>query len=242
MQRRSMLKTIGGIGAASVLGSAGLLASTGSVAAASSDLTVSDPSTVTTDAGQLKWLAVTAELRTEWDGFDEDVHYARYIDKVTLRPNSDDLTYEINDTFTDDFGDGKSQGGDGWGGDGEYYSAAGTSGFVHVDIDWGICQANRDHLYDSGYGLPANPAPVAPLEADSDGETMDSTVVLTKQIRLYGAGTDDSGTPNNPLTGPSSPNGVDDPTAEATIDVSVTNQAATSDSDGSGSATLAGSE
>lgn len=231
MQRRDLLKTIGGIGATATVGGLGLTAMSGS-AAAQSQLAISDPSAVTTDDGSIEWVAVTAYLRTEWDGFDEAVHYARYTDKVTIRPNSENNTYTINQTLSDDLGSGKSQGGSGWGGDsgpfgGEYYSGAGTEGFIHVDIDWGICQENRSNVYNSGYGLPSNPAPVDNLEADTDGATKQSTVRLIKEVRLYDAN-------QNPLTGPNSPYGIDDPTASVDLTVSVTNQGATASDTNSG--------
>jgi hypothetical protein len=246
MQRRNLMKTLGGLAATGATAGLGISAMSGGVAAATSQLNISDPSAVTTDDGSIKWVAVQAYLRTEWDGFDEDIHYVRYIDKVTIRPNSDNNTYTINDTISDDLGDGESAGSDtddSWGGDtgwhgGEHFSPSGKEGYIHVDIDWGICQENRDNLYNNGYMLPENPAPVDNLEADTDGATKDSTVRFTKVVRLYGSGTDNNGDPNNPLTGPNSSYGVSDPTASVDLAVSVTNQegtATTADSGGSSS-------
>lgn len=236
MERRDYLKTAGGIGATGVAAGLGLATFASSGAAAAADLTIDDPAAVESDDGSIEWVAVRAYLRTEWDGFDEDVHYARYIDEVTIRPNDENHTYTIHETYTEDFDDGKDPGGDGWGGDGEHYSAAGKEGHVRVDVDWGIAQKDRENVYNEGYGLPADPAPVTDLEAGDDGETKESTVVLTKRVRLYGEGTNGEGTPNNPLTGPNSPWGLDDPTASDSITVAVTNEEATASSEGEGSA------
>lgn len=232
--RRTVLTGIGTLAA----GGAGLAAFSGSGAAAESNIAVEDAPTVTTDDGTVEWVAVKLWVRTEWDGFDSDVHYVRYTDEVTIAPNGADETYTINQTLSDDLDGGKSPGGEGWGGDdgyhgGEHYSDAGKAGYIHADVDWGIIQRNRENTYNQGYGLPNNPAPAETLFADDDGATNETLVRLDKQIRLYDAD-------ENPLTGPDGSQGVADPSVSAEFVVTVENEAANTSNAGDGEALASG--
>lgn len=226
MDRRQFLKGVGATGALSIGGGALVLSSTQSAVAAS--FTITDPSAVTSDDGSINFVRMQAAQRVEWDGFDTDVHAARYIDRVTIRPNSDNFTAKVNDSTSDDLstwsGNGDSEG---WGGDGEFTSGVGKAGFVRADIDWNI-------IGDPGASSPSEGGPrsietpadeLDRLEVDTDGETKESTVVFEKEVRLL----DSNG---NEVAGPNGP--YDAAVSSDSFTVSVTNEAATTATNGGG--------
>lgn len=74
MERRDLLKTVGGTGAAAIIGGAGLAATTGGAAAAEiGKFDISDPS-ITTDNGTITEFTVSPEVSLEYDGIDTEVH------------------------------------------------------------------------------------------------------------------------------------------------------------------------
>lgn len=74
MERRTLLKTAGSIGAAATVGGAGLAAFSGSAAAAQiNEFDIADPDVTTTDDGTIDTFTVTPDVTLEYDGIDEEV-------------------------------------------------------------------------------------------------------------------------------------------------------------------------
>jgi hypothetical protein len=230
MDRRQFLKGVGATGALTVGGGALLVSSTQSAVAA--NFSISNPSSATSDDGSLDFVRMEAAQRVEWDGFDTDVEQARYLDYVTVRPNDDNVTTKINDTTSDPLdqwsGNGDSNG---WGGAGEYTSGPGKAGFVRADIDWNIIgDPNASSPSEGGPRSIETPADeLDRLEVDTDGATKDSTVVFEKQVRLL----DGNG---NQIAGPNGP--YDAAVSSDSFTVSVTNEEATTSTNGSGTVSV----
>lgn len=226
LDRRNVLKGIGGIGATAAVGGLGFLAVSGG-ATATAGSTIDDPNAVTSDDGEVTYVAVQTTGRVEWDGFDTAAKKARMISQVRYKRNGNVLgEWTIHDTSKFDLGSS-------WGGSGEDISLtgdheSGQSGHIASDVDWGIAQKNRNNTYNNGYGLPNNPAPVNDLYAGADGSTRETKVVLETQYRLYDAG-------GGELTGT---NGYPDrPVGESRFVVEVNNQGSSTtqgDADGEG--------
>jgi hypothetical protein len=227
MQRRDILKTMGGIAGASVAGGAGFAALTGgATATAGSD--IADPPAVETDDGTIRWVAVQTTGRLTWDGFDTAAKQARIMIYVTLKQDGSNVWGEnlIHDTGMFDLTSD-------WGGSGEDISLSGDStdgqaGYIASDTDWGILQEDRNNIYNNGYPLPTDPAPVAPLTAESDGSTEQTRIVLRSVYLLFDAD-------GNELTGQSGY--PSRPESSSSFVVTVNNQTATTgfgDEDGDG--------
>lgn len=73
MNRRNLLKTVGGIGAAGAIGGPGLLALSGGAAASDISIVSTNPDTLQNDQGDLTRVTVDPELEFHWSGFDEAV-------------------------------------------------------------------------------------------------------------------------------------------------------------------------
>lgn len=233
MQRRTLLKTVGGIGTASALG-VGALALTGG-ASASTSMNISD-ATAEFDDGQLSYVAVEYAGTTSWDGFDVPVKYIEFVSEIRI-PDQGTGWHELNSSVSGELPDGWSSdgsGSDGWGGPGEYVVSYGgdedgLEGEVHTDVYWNV-------VGDAGATDPAEGAPrsietPAPwqgeLSVDTDGETQTVTLEKRSTVRFLDAD-------QNPID---PAEGVQETVATGQIDVTVTNAASTSGGDGSGDAT-----
>jgi hypothetical protein len=201
---------VGGLGAASLLGGA----------SATAGSSIADPTPVTSDDGEITYVAVQSTGRVSWDGFDTPARKARILSYVTLSRGGSELwSGEIHDT-------GKFDLTGEWGGSGEetYLNGdhhAGQSGHIASDVDWGICQRGRQNLYNGGYGLPSSPAPTDYFYADGDGSTKKTKVTLRTEYRLYNEnGQELTGTSGYP----------DRPEGEASFVVTVNNEEATTTS------------
>lgn len=189
--RRKVLGTVGGL----AIAGSGLAALTGG-ATATAGTSIEDPETAESDDGEISYVAVQTTGRLTWDGFDEPAKQARILTYVTLKQDGEAVWGEnlINDT-------GQFELNSSWGGEGEDVSLTGDhedgrEGYIASDVDWGICQENRENNYNDGYGLPQNPAPTSPFTAGSDGEKESTRVVLRSVYMLF----DENG---NELTGQS---------------------------------------
>jgi hypothetical protein len=213
LRRRTALKGAATSGALALGGGALFAFGTGPALAA--NFNISGPVEVTSDDGSLNYVRVQANHTLEWDGQETDVEYLRYIDRITVRPNSDDVTRTINDTTSDHLSNWSSQGdgSDGWGGPDEFASGPGKAGSAHTGIDWNVIGGQPRSI--------ESPAQLTHLlESDTDGETKESLVVLEKEVRL--------------LDG--NENEVNRATASADFVVRVTNEEATTSSTGNGNA------
>lgn len=224
VSRRGVLK-VGATAGAFAIGGTALLSQSESAVAATFSISDADPET--SDDGSLNYVRLQANHRVEWDGFDTDVEYIRYVDKVTVRPGDQNRTAVVNDTTSDHLdnwsGDGDSNG---WGGDGEYTGGAGKAGYARADVDWNIIgDPNASDPAEGGPRSIESPADLLYLlEEDTDGETKQSQVVFEKQARLLDA----------------NQNEIDRSVVSDGFLVEVTNEEATTDAGGSGDASADG--
>lgn len=72
MQRRTFMRTVGGIGAATAIGGAGIAFTSGGAAASTIDIEGGNPS-VSNDRGDLSELTVDPQFTVEWENFDDVV-------------------------------------------------------------------------------------------------------------------------------------------------------------------------
>jgi len=228
LTRRTALKGLGGAAGTALVGGTGLAAFAGG-ASATAGGTIDDPDVAVSDDGEIQYVAVQSTGRLNWDGFDQPARKARLISRVTVNASDGNgpETYEIHDTGKFDLAQ------ESWGGDGEEISLVGDhedgqAGYIASDVDWGIIQANSENTYNSGYGLPTDPAPASRLYADADGSQKTTTVTLKSLYILYNEnGAELTGTDGYP----------DRPTFSASFDVTVKNEKATTsggDSDAQG--------
>lgn len=186
LTRRSALKAAGlGAGTLAAGGGVLLLGSSGAIA---SSMTIQDAETETTDDGQLNYVRLQLDHDLTWDGFEEDVEYIRYVDSVTVRPNDENVTRQVNDTTSDHLDNWSSEGSgdDGWGGPDEYASGAGKAGSAHTGIDWNIIgDPDASDPENGGARSIEEPADLLQyLEADDDGQTKESLVQFHKKVLL----------------------------------------------------------
>lgn len=192
MERRTLLKTAGGIGATATIGSLGLFALSGSAAAgATGNMNYGDASVISDD-GTVEYVAIYGDSEVTWDGFDEPAEEVAIV--MEARFHGDDGWTELYTTGhrpLDDFG----------GNDevvtigdedtdeataGTIYSAIGldSNGEHDETIDWHIVGDDPD-----GYGLPQESLDPANLSVDQDG----SSDTFTLQIRTTYTWYDGSG-------------------------------------------------
>lgn len=243
MERRSLLKTIGGIGTASVLGvGASVTAFSGGAVAASSSLNIGNAG-VTNDDGDVTQVAVTIGHTAQWDGFDIPVDAAAYRD-VIKKVNGDGsiaashVLYDNTDSpvlLSNWSSDGS--GSDGWGGPDEHTSGPGTSGNVNAGIDWVVLAEDPSSAAKS----VESPGDIANFDLDnpSDGTDKSTTLRYVKQVYFYTEDSSGSYTADDGST-TLSQMGSDDGTMAKTesqgdFTVTSTNEGATVSSGGSGS-------
>jgi len=197
MERRTLLKGVSGVGATVAVGGFGLSAFTGG--AADTSLEATDPEAVTTDDGQIKYVAFGGRLRFEWDGLDNVATYGWY--KTETRVNTggswtDWRTHgsagygELGDGSGGD-GDGEFEEGetDGWGGNNDSNSGSGTDGFFQFKYgDYAIAG--------SGSGLSdfQNKYDPSVFEADTDGGKQETQIQFRKTCRVYAGEPGNGGT------------------------------------------------
>lgn len=178
MQRRQLLKGAGAAGATAAAGGVGLFALTGGGAAADTNLEATDPSAVTTDDGEIVYVAFGGRLRFEWDGLDDEATYGRY--KVESR-------VDTGNGFSNWRSHGSDYGelGASWGGSNDYTGDTGTDGLFQ--FKYGSPYGQDDYaIAGSGQNtLPAdNKYDKSIFEADTDGgnQTTDVQFRMTCQV------------------------------------------------------------
>jgi len=242
LDRRTVLKTIGGASATAALGGSALLAAT-TPAAASASLNVNiDNTTYSGDQGDLDWVGVDAEKTIKWDGFDVPVHYIGFKHELSTDANKDGwhvlygdgsggpaISAHLDDWRHKDGGHGGT-----WASDDEYVSSHGgdkgeyLTGEAHAGVKWEIVNDGTWHDYGYANGGPQTPPEWASdLSESDDGATNTSTITWKTTLSFY---TDDGGTPVQ-ITGD---DGVPEVVGMDDITVTVTNEGGqiTSSSDG----------
>ncbi|KTG10419.1 hypothetical protein AUR64_12710 [Haloprofundus marisrubri] len=85
MQRRTLIKSVAGIGGASALGFGGIAAFSGTAAANVTTNFSANEVTLTNDTGDLSKLFITPTFRVEWEGFDQPVGKVRVLVEARAR-------------------------------------------------------------------------------------------------------------------------------------------------------------
>jgi len=221
VDRRTVLKSLGGAVGVGLVGGTGMMALSGG-ASATAGSSIDNPTAVSSDDGKITYVAVQTTGRLTWDGFDKAAKKARM--KIWVKYKRDGSVfkdYYIHDTKKFDLTQSK------WGSNGDETSLsgdheAGQEGYIASDVDWGIAQKGRQHVYDNvhqdDYPLPNDPAKTQPLYATDDGSSKETRVILEAEYRLYDAdGNELTNTEGYP----------DRPTHSSDFKVTVNNEAST---------------
>ena len=251
IDRRSVLK---GLGGAAVLGTVGTAAFAGSGAAQSSiDVSITGAE-IKNDAGDVDWIGVEAEKTIKWDGFDVPVDYIAFKHEITIEDGGETEWHTLYDNNHEiAHGSWKTpdpnllnwsgeNGSDGWGGAGEYVSEYtssdddlnGTKGTAHANIKWAVIDEGQEADDAERWYSVQEAAPWAErLSVDKDGKQT-KHVLKWKTTLTYYTDAYDTDTPAKikPDDG--------DPTATGTerFGITVTNEAATTgETNSNGSAT-----
>jgi len=183
MQRRSLLKTVGGIGAASAAGGLGVFVMMGNAAAADAELEGISPDAVTTDDGKVQYVSFGGRLRFEWDGLDSEATYGYYKTETRIW---------LGDGWSDWRSHGSKFGqlGADWGGGNDYTEETGTEGMFQFKFgeeygqqDYAIAGTGED-VIDSDDGVQ-NPYDTSYFEADTDGGKEETGVQFRMTCAVY---------------------------------------------------------
>jgi hypothetical protein len=175
IDRRTVLKGTGTLAATALAG----VAFAGQTTAANTSLEASNPSAVTTDDGEIKYVAFGGRLRFTWDGLDEEATYGWY--KVESRVNTGSGWSNWR-SHGADYG----QLGDSWGGSNDSTGDTGTDGMFQFKYGHPYGQ-NSYAIAGSGPNLldAANKYDTSVFEADSDGGQQQTTVQFRMTCRVY---------------------------------------------------------
>lgn len=186
LDRRSVLTGIGGL----AVGGAGLAAFSGSATAAKTNLEATDPSAVTTDDGEIKYVAFGGLLRFQWDGLDTEAQYGWYRTETRVNTGSGWSNWRSHGSADGPLGDdsGAYEEGEtgGWGGENDSNSGPGTEGYFQ--FKYGDENGNQDYaIAGSGSDLrdAANKYDTSVFEAESDGGEQETKVQFRKTCRVY---------------------------------------------------------
>lgn len=214
MQRRQLLKGAGAASATAAVGGLGMFAFSGGAAAADTSLEASGPSAVTTDDGQIQYVAFGGRLRFEWDGLDDDATYGRYIVESRVDQGSGWSNWRSH-------GSDSGQLGDNWGGDNDYTADTGTDGMFQ--FKYGTPYGQDDYAI-AGTGSNVidaqNKYDTSVFEAETDGEGQQTTVEFRMTCQVW------NGEPGN-----GGSNLIEEP-ATAQFTVTVNNREATASTGG----------
>jgi hypothetical protein len=190
MERRTLLKGIGGAGATAAAGGISWIALTGGAAAADTSLEGASPTAVTTDDGEIQYVAYGGRLRFEWDGLDSEATYGWY--KAESRINNGDgwTAWRSHGAGSGKLGDdsGAYEEGEtgGWGGSNDSNSGPGTEGFFQ--FKFGSPYGQKDYAI-SGNGSDVvavnNQYNTSQFEVDTDGGKQKTKVQIRKTCRVY---------------------------------------------------------
>jgi hypothetical protein len=197
---------------------------TGGAAAADTNLEATDPSAVTTDDGEIEYVAFGGRLRFEWDGLDENATYGRY--KTETRVNTGD-GWSSWRSHGSDYGElGAS-----WGGSNDYTDDTGTDGYFQ--FKYGSPYNQQDYAI-AGSGGNTSPAKnkydTSVFEADTDGGKQETKVQFRKTCQVW------NGEPGNGGTK------LIEASDTATFTVTVNNRAATATTGGEIEGTIGADE
>lgn len=232
LDRRSVLKGLGGTAATAAVGATALVSMTGG-ASATGSFDYGD-ATVKSDDGTVEYVAIYGDSVVKWDGFDTPAKYFDIDIDLVVEQDWDGQTAaeaDLHETGRVDLDN------DDWGNYDESLSGSGTSGDIKSGIgldengkhdstiDWHVI---GDGSHDDGYGLPPVDDRVDPsaVENGHDGETRGFTLTIKSTYTWYDA----------------NENSIFSETFPATVDLAVNNEpksGSVSDGDGEDGATAA---
>jgi hypothetical protein len=224
LDRRNVLKGLGSAAALAGVGGAGFLAATGGAAAAVElNASISDTS-YSGDQGDVDYVAVEIDKTINWDGFDVPLRYIGFRHEITLDDGGSTPWHVLYDQRSGRLTDWSSEGngGDGWGGPGEYIESHGgdkgdyLKGTAKADVAWAIIS---DGSHSAEYDSVQTPVDwTATLSEGDDGATTTHTVRWKTTLTFY---TEDSNGDPVQITGD---DGVSEVTGETSFAVTVTNE------------------
>lgn len=243
LDRRKVLGTVGGL----AMAGSGLAALTGSVTAGG-DASISDANlqAITTDDGEIQYVAYGGRLRYEWDGLDTEATHGMYILETRVHDGSSWSNWrhigsdsgplgENTDDGNNKFEQGEENTSATWGGTNDSNSGPGTDGFFQFKYgsafnnpDYALAYTDAVANDPEAYGpeglrlLPSDKAyNLAMFEAEEDGGTQRTVVEFRYTCRVY------DGDPNDGGSVVGKPD-----KATARMPVEVTNRPATGDTGG----------
>ena len=209
MERRNLLKAVGGIAVTASASGVGVLAMSGG-ASATGGGTYGNVD-ISSDDGTVDYVAIFGNSTVEWDGFDRVATQARIVNEARV-PAAESGWIQLNDT-----GKFALSQGDSWGGSNDSVSGEGTSGTIESGVgvrsngnhdpetDWHVVGSDPDN-----YPLPTNSVDPSNLENPDDGTTNTFAVETRATYEWYD----------------SSDNGIFSKTFNSDITVDVTNEEA----------------
>lgn len=203
MERRQLLKGLGGVAGAATVGG---IAFSGSAAA--SDATLEGPDkaiTATTDGGDIQYVAYGGRLRFTWDGLDTEATHGEYIVESRIRDTGGSFTGwrhhgagsgplgdeegEKSHDGDGTFEEGEKNSGGSWGGPNDSNSGPGSDGFYQFKFGSPYDQPNYAVAYegdapDGTLGVK-NPWSPTAFEEATDGDTRSKEIEIRKTCRVY---------------------------------------------------------
>ncbi|WP_135304760.1 hypothetical protein [Haloarcula amylovorans] len=169
MQRRSLLKSIGGIGAATAVGGAGLFAATGSAAAATVNISASNPAQVKNDRGDISEVSADPMFDVEWENLDDAVGKVFYLVEAKVGGGDWSPIFRATPWIAEELNNGYIR------------QIPGTTGRYQVKVP--LSQAlNQDSRFDDGSGPDASAGPL--IVADEQGRPDYSSLSFPSGVDL----------------------------------------------------------
>jgi hypothetical protein len=179
MKRRQLLKGAGAAGATAAASGIGLIALSGGSVAADTALQASDPSAVTTDDGEIEYVAFGGRLRFEWDGLDAPATYGWYKVETRVNTGSGWSSWRSHGADAGELGAN-------WGGSNDSTQQTGTDGVFQFKYgspynqpDYAIA-GSASNVRDA-----ANKYDTAVFEAETDGGQQSTDVQFRMTCRVY---------------------------------------------------------
>jgi len=226
LNRRTVLKSIGGAAGTALVGGAGLAALSGGAAAqAGIDMTIDDAS-VSNDRGEVDYVGVDMSKDIKWDGFDVPVKYIGFKHEIATDANKKGWHTLYGEKVSDPLPDWENYGDDekvvSYTTD-ESEKPDGTKGHAQAGIVWEIITDGtaHDYGYEGSHG-PQTPAEWAgDLTVTEDGATQTHQVRFRTTLYFYeGKNNDDEYVPV------SESDGIPKITGTAAFNVTVSNETA----------------
>jgi hypothetical protein len=169
MKRRDVLKTAGGIGAATTIGAVGFLASTGSAAAATVNISAGNPAKVKNDRGDISEVTANPTFTVQWENLDDAVGKVFYLVEAKVAGGNWSPIFRATPWIGEEINNGFVR------------QIPGTTGRYRVKVP--LSQAlNQDPRFDDGSGPDASAGPL--VIADEQGRPDYSSLSFTGGVDL----------------------------------------------------------